>query len=229
MDNKETIKSLLSPNNINNNIKSITSLNLETSEAPSLKSPDNNESFLSRISARILAIPFYGWLLIILVLAFLGINIFIYFALGTEKLVELVNKIIKPLFGTSLQVTGQTISVSAEGAKKVLSGTVSELEKGLTDIQEVTSPEIEKNINSKQEASLNKALVEAEYKEKKEETNYEEDSSTSNIQSTSKSGWCYIGTSKGVRSCATVGINDKCMSGDIFPSQEICMNPSLRA
>jgi hypothetical protein len=26
-----------------------------------------------------------------------------------------------------------------------------------------------------------------------------------------------------------VGPNDTCMSGDIFPSQDICVNPSLRA
>ena len=43
------------------------------------------------------------------------------------------------------------------------------------------------------------------------------------------SGWCYIGEDRGYRSCAQVGVDDKCMSGDIFPSQELCMNPNLRA
>lgn len=45
---------------------------------------------------------------------------------------------------------------------------------------------------------------------------------------TNKNGWCYIGTDRGTRTCSQVGANDMCMSGDIFPSQEICMNPSLR-
>ena len=46
---------------------------------------------------------------------------------------------------------------------------------------------------------------------------------------TNKSGWCYIGNYKGYRSCSRVGDADKCMSGDIFPSHDVCVNPSLRA
>ena len=50
------------------------------------------------------------------------------------------------------------------------------------------------------------------------------------IQSNSKtkSGSCYIGTDKGFRNCVSVGEGDKCMSGDIFPTLEMCINPKLR-
>jgi hypothetical protein len=61
--------------------------------------------------------------------------------------------------------------------------------------------------------------------------NYTADDSMSNIQqskSSSKSGWCFIGEDRGFRSCIKVNENEKCMSGDIFPSQEICINPNLR-
>lgn len=44
----------------------------------------------------------------------------------------------------------------------------------------------------------------------------------------SKSGWCYIGSEQGYRSCSQVGETDTCMSGNIFPTQDICVNPSLR-
>ena len=56
----------------------------------------------------------------------------------------------------------------------------------------------------------------------------------SNVQSNTvsgksgKSGYCYIGTDNGIRTCAPVGKNNECMSGDIFPTNEICMNPDLR-
>jgi hypothetical protein len=43
-----------------------------------------------------------------------------------------------------------------------------------------------------------------------------------------KSGFCYIGEDRGFRRCIKVGEGDKCMSGDIFPTDEICVNPSLR-
>jgi hypothetical protein len=61
--------------------------------------------------------------------------------------------------------------------------------------------------------------------------NYTADDSMSNIQqskSSNKSGWCFIGEDRGFRSCIQVNENEKCMSGDIFPSQEICINPNLR-
>ena len=46
-----------------------------------------------------------------------------------------------------------------------------------------------------------------------------------------KSGWCLVGEARGTgtRTCAPVGVNDVCMSGDIFPTQDVCVNPSLRA
>lgn len=48
------------------------------------------------------------------------------------------------------------------------------------------------------------------------------------ISTVGKPGWCYIGTEKGFRSCASVRPNDVCMSGTIYPTREICINPSLR-
>tara|TARA_B110001450_G_scaffold256443_2_gene286964 strand:+ start:359 stop:1063 length:705 start_codon:yes stop_codon:yes gene_type:complete len=44
----------------------------------------------------------------------------------------------------------------------------------------------------------------------------------------SKPGFCYIGEERGFRSCIKVGMGDKCMSGDIFPTRELCINPNLR-
>jgi hypothetical protein len=57
------------------------------------------------------------------------------------------------------------------------------------------------------------------------------DDATSVTQSggRSKSGYCYIGEDRGFRSCIKVGENDQCMSGDIFPTMDICINPNLRA
>ena len=43
-----------------------------------------------------------------------------------------------------------------------------------------------------------------------------------------ESGYCFIGNDASVRSCAPIGKNNKCMSGEIFPTLEICMNPNLR-
>ena len=52
--------------------------------------------------------------------------------------------------------------------------------------------------------------------------------SESTNYTTGKAGWCFIGEDRGIRSCSQVGVNDMCMSGDIFPTQDVCMNPNLR-
>ena len=44
----------------------------------------------------------------------------------------------------------------------------------------------------------------------------------------SKSGFCYIGEDRGFRSCIKVSEGENCMSGDIFPTEAVCINPSLR-
>jgi hypothetical protein len=55
------------------------------------------------------------------------------------------------------------------------------------------------------------------------------DDSSSNTQiPRSKSGFCFIGNFSNTRSCIEVSPNDKCMSGDIFPSMDVCVNPRLR-
>jgi hypothetical protein len=45
---------------------------------------------------------------------------------------------------------------------------------------------------------------------------------------TPKKGWCYVGEDRNFRSCITVGESDTWMSGNIFPTKDICVNPSLR-
>jgi hypothetical protein len=53
-------------------------------------------------------------------------------------------------------------------------------------------------------------------------------SRTQRGQRSGKSGYCYIGEDRGFRSCIKIGEEDTCMSGDIFPTQAICINPRLR-
>ena len=53
-------------------------------------------------------------------------------------------------------------------------------------------------------------------------------SRTQSNRASGKSGYCYIGEDRGFRSCISVGENDTCMSGDIFPTEAICINPNLR-
>lgn len=178
------------------------------------------------------------WLLIILILAFLGFNIFAYLAKGTQTFADVFAPITKMIFGTTTAVAGQAVDVSAEGAKAVVGGTAGVVTSGLTAVQNVTpnaapssvtgQPISQQQVDAVQQSTLNRALNTAQTQQPQQQ-DYEANEASSSVHTAGKAGWCFIGDDRGFRSCAQVGVNDTCMSGDIFPSQEICMNPSLRA
>jgi hypothetical protein len=180
------------------------------------------------------------WILIILILAFLGFNIFAYLAKGTQTVADIFAPLTASIFGTTASVAGQAVDVSAEGAKAVVGGTAGAIQGGLTAVQNITpndsiasssvkgQPVNQQQVDVMQQSTLNKALNTAQSQQSGQQ-DYQANEASSSVHSAGKAGWCYIGDDRGFRSCAQVGVNDVCMSGDIFPSQEICMNPSLRA
>lgn len=206
-----------------------------------LQSTPNSYSLSSIKNEGFFNISWTTWILIIIILALLGFNVFVYLAKGTDE----ITKFLKPIFGSSLYVGGQIVDVSAEGAKQVINKTADVAEQTLTNIQDITP---NNNIKGEsytkpkediiQTAPMNQTLnqgINKEYQQnnniqyQQNKYNYTADNADSSIQGGGKVGWCYIGEDRGFRSCTEVGINDTCMSGDIFPSHEICINPSLRS
>ena len=49
-----------------------------------------------------------------------------------------------------------------------------------------------------------------------------------NRTDSSNYGFCYIGRENNIRHCAKVSSKTKCMSGDIFPTMDLCINPKIR-
>jgi hypothetical protein len=242
MDNSNAIsKSLLQSDN--NSVGSVFSGSAESSS----NSSNSFFSFFQNITAT-------TWILIIIGLAFLGINIFAVLAKGTQD----VTSIFQPLVDLFARLTGQIVTVTAQGAKDVVNTSACVVDAGLTGVQNVAqgqgplqgptqqpvssatptttsgTPVQATNVplEPTQVIGINKILNKSV--QQSQGTNgqtYEADVASSSIQSggLGKAGWCYIGEDSGYRTCAQVGVNDSCMSGEIFPSQEICINPSLRS
>ena len=171
------------------------------------------------------------WLILILVLAFLGINVFVYLAKGTQT----ATNILAPLLAKIALVFGgtikKTVNVSAEGTQELVNVSAGTATAGLNEIHNITDgtpatvvqqPDI--MINN----SLNRLLnTSTQQKQQENGEDYVADDSDSPIQH-GKMGWCFIGEDRGYRSCEQVGVNDQCMSGDIFPTKDVCVNPNLR-
>ena len=202
-----------------------------TSDTSTYTSSSNSSGFFSSI----MSINATTWIIIILILAFLGFNIFAYLAKGTQDITNLFGPLFQSIFGTTAKVTGQTVDVSAEGAKAVVGGAAGAVNTGLTAVQQQVAPSTNKGqpidtsdqqhrTNIMDQSSLNQALNTAGAHPE----DVEADMANSSIQGGGKAGWCYIGDDRGFRSCLQVGVNDTCMSGEIFPTHDICVNPGLR-
>lgn len=194
----------------------------------------------SGIFGFIASISWLTWLIIILVLAFLGFNIFSYLAQGTQDISYIFAPLLQKFFGLIYGTADQTIDVTAEGGKAVTTGTATGINTGLTAVQNVTPNNAKSSMPShptseheeeirEAENSLNKALNSSNNKYSSKDDDYEPQQASSSVHDTGKAGWCLIGEDRGYRTCSKVGENDKCMSGDIFPTQQLCVNPNLRA
>jgi len=180
--------------------------------------------------------------LTIILLLFFGVNIFSYLGDFLQKLKEtsapFFKDILESLGYAVTETTKDVTNIAAEGAKlgiDVAAGTVEsgvdviqgqlDMEQTGNSSQQQQQQQSSKSSKSSISASLTSALANAE-----ENTEPLPDDAMSSTQrnSSGKSGYCYIGEDRGFRSCISVSENDTCMSGDIFPSQEICVNPSLR-
>jgi hypothetical protein len=226
-----------SNNPITNDISSI----ILNTDSPS-SSSSGTSSGTSSIASGFLNISMTTWILIILILAFLGFNIFVYLAKGTQSVANIFGPLTAKIGNIFASTTGQVVNVSAEGAKNVVSTSANVVNTGLSTVQNVAETTANTSLNTQPvknafpqpditaNNTLNKALNTATTNMQGQNmNNYGADDSTSSIQSgVQKSGWCYIGEDRGFRTCGEVGPNDTCMSGDIFPSQEICINPNLR-
>jgi hypothetical protein len=60
----------------------------------------------------------------------------------------------------------------------------------------------------------------------KSKKNYKANNMSLNVNK--KAGFCYLGEDRGVRSCVEVNEEDTCLSGEIFPTKDICVNPNLK-
>ena len=169
------------------------------------------------------------FLLILVILSFLGINMLSI----SGNLLEEMSKIFGPTFKNVASILGYstgelvetTADVGADAAKfgiDIAEGSVHSVGKLLKSASE---PGLNNDIKKNLELSLSRPKSTANTPEKSPEPSQSADSIHRSISS-KKGGWCFVGEDAGSRGCISVDEHDKCMSGQIFPSKESCMNPS---
>lgn len=228
---------------ISDNIPSEITMDMDNDTSPKISESSSNDGFFSTNGNT----SYTRIGLIVVILLFLGVNIFSY--LG--DFLQIIKDAFAPLLKSILESFGYVVTettkdvtqVAAAGAKLGIDVAAGTIESGVNVIQgqldldqgpgsgqgqrQGLNP-YQKNNLSKQasmSASLSSALADAEYN-----TEPLPDDATSSTQrnGSGKSGYCYIGEDRGFRSCIAIKEGDVCMSGEIFPTNAICVNPSLR-
>ena len=204
-----------------------------SSSPSSSPSPSSSSfSFSSFFDFKTILILFlFAFLLLIL----LGINIFTILGNSVNNLSDVLGPFIKNFMKALGYSTGTVINTSAD--------TVSDVAKTSIDIAEGSVQNIGNLLISASgetqtpgastpapPAPPAKSLEETVQKNTPKTSEPNPDNSSNPIQkpiSADKSSWCLVGEYQNKRGCVPVTESDKCLSGQIFPNQAMCLNPTL--
>jgi len=162
----------------------------------------------------------------LLLLSFLGINVLTIFGNWIQTIISIFG----PLIGQILSIFGYTAGTVLDKSADV----VGDVAKAGVDIAEGTVHSIggilknasKDNVDDKAKRQLDKSLNLSPHLY----NSAEPDKSSNPIQnpiSSTKISWCLVGEYQGKRGCIEIGDQDKCLSGQVFPQQKMCLNPTL--
>lgn len=179
------------------------------------------------------SITWETWLVVVLILAVLGFNIFYYIAQGTQDINEIFAPILAYFGNLTTGTTKQVVNTAAVGITGTTNTLASTIDTGINTAQgSPLQPNEMQNANNQLSNTFAGQTTVADNNTFTANLNMKPEQQIQAVQATSslqqKEGWCYIGEEQEYRSCASVGVNDTCMSGDIFPTLDICINPNLR-
>ena len=198
----------------------------------------NNETTLGMSNQFIIIV-----LLILLSLSFLGINIFIIIGNLVESFLKVVGPLVAQVLSIFGYTTGTVLNKSADVAGDVARTGVDLAEGSLQSVGNILRDSSRKHVNPDAVSGLDSALntngssvgtsslgslgsygtSAGTYREPAPSTT---ENPVQKPITSGKTGWCLVGEYEGKRGCVAVGEQDRCLSGQIFPSQVSCMNPS---
>ena len=143
---------------------------------------------------------------------------YLYYFEGTD--------ILGKFFGMGIVGSGKvaqaSVDIAAEGTKDTVN-VAQEVTRDVTDKVEEVGQKIENRADNR----VGKAIEGPDNLNSNDNTRADL-STESEIQQPKQSGYCYIGTDRTFRSCVKMNSGDTCASKQVFPTKDICINPTLR-
>jgi len=179
-------------------------------------------------------------LVILLLLSFLGINMLTYSGNFLQSVTNIFEPIFVQFFSFLGNITGKTLNTGADTVGVTAKTGINIAEGTVHSIGDLLQNKSNPGIDNEQPLSLSSLLPPGPQGPPgppgpqgtigHSVSVPAPDSSENPIQNpitSSKTQWCLVGEYQTKRGCIEVTEQDKCMSGQIFPTQQSCLNPTI--
>ena len=191
--------------------------NMSNENAPITNfSYENNSELFSNKNLLIIVLT------VLLLFSFLGINVLVVVGEFLQK----VSDILKPLVYQILSIFGYTAGTALNTTADVVADT----SKFGIDIAEGSVKNIGnllKNAGNMIDINKKKEIDSSVYKLPSLPIPIETSHPIQTGESSSTNKWCLVGEYQQKRGCIEITDHDKCMSGQVFPNQKMCLNPTM--
>jgi len=163
-------------------------------------------------------------LIILIVFSLLGVNILNIFGDLLQAIVDLFGPLIKQIVsliaytaGSILNQISNLFTVTGTAGVEIAGGTIDTVGDLLKDASAGNLPD---RINLGETVNRSSGKIQ----------DLKIDSTTNPIQNaitSRKAQWCLVGEFEGKRGCVQVGEHDKCLSNQLYPSFQTCLNPTM--
>lgn len=175
-------------------------------------SPDNKNFIIST-------------LLFLLILSFLGINILNILGDFIQSLIKIFGPLVTQLLSIFGYTAGTVIDKTADVATDVATTGVEIAGGSVQTVGNLLKDVSRKNVNLDTQYQLDQSI--------NTNNNYsmpKEDNTTNPIQNpinSNKNKWCLVGEYEGSRGCVSMAQSEQCMSNQVYPTQAMCLNPTM--
>ena len=167
-------------------------------------------------------------LVLLLIFSFLGINILNILGNLIQTIIGVFGTLVSQILSVFGYTTGVIIDKSADVATAAAITGVEIAGGTLNSVGDLLISASQGNINQQAKNQLDQSLSGSGAGIGARQA--QPDSTANPIQnpiSSNKTQWCLVGEYQGRRGCIEVADQTKCLSGQIFPSQQLCLNPAM--
>jgi hypothetical protein len=165
-------------------------------------------------------------LIVLLVFSFLGINILTISGNIMQTFIQIFGPLVSQILSIFGYTTGTVLNKTADVVADTAKTGIDIAEGSIQSVGNILRDASQSNVDVRSKQSLDTVLNRGILTGNEPRADTTENPIQKPITS-GKQNWCLVGEYQGKRGCIEVGEHDKCLSGQVFPNQKMCLNPTL--